>query len=510
MVYNFLLALLLIFITIIAVYNYSSLESIQPYLEQIKSSYNEELIYSISLANSVESCPSDTKPLVLGTYYGTNQGCINKNEITKGQCGIWNKVLSACQDINEAFISNINTIFGSVLCVKTNKFNYTEMLNENMIINNTKECQIGKKKCGIIDTNSNIYCVDEKEECPVNGIRIDNYNLREDYISIPFNRDGMFLHYTNKNTDSKILTTSFKISEGFPCVHPYEINTNFRQYILDKVYDNYTCRTNISNYYTDPRYTQIVSINKESLYKENNIPVFLLSNYTHYTLNTNVQLYSLNYIGINEKCNFNLNYESNLSLINISNAMHYILMPYVRFCVTFYIFSTFVKILKFWNFDHFTFRLDYILMILLFLCCILAAFSYIMLRMYNTINSSCAEGDEILSRELEWINETINNSKRDDLIMISFSIACIVLVLVSMMIGRYGLNIEKKIKRFGEKPKEEKTNTSIEMKEKIQTNSNISISDITKGNLIDDSTIVLEQQITTSKVNSSFSEINLY
>ena len=48
------------------------------------------------------------------------------------------------------------------------------------------------------------------------------------------------------------------------------------------------------------------------------------------------------------------------------------------------------------------------------------------------------------------------------------------------------------------------------MKEKIQTNSNISISDITKGNLIDDSTIVLEQQITTSKVNSSFSEINLY
>lgn len=185
-------------------------------------------------------------------------------------------------------------------------------------------------------------------------------------------------------------------------------------------------------------------------------------------------------------------------------------MPYVRFCVTFYIFSTFVKILKFWNFDHFTFRLDYILMILLFLCCILAAFSYIMLRMYNTINSSCAEGDEILSRELEWINETINNSKRDDLIMISFSIACIVLVLVSMMIGRYGLNIEKKIKRFGEKPKEEKTNTSIEMKEKIQTNSNISISDITKGNLIDDSTIVLEQQITTSKVNSSFSEINLY
>ena len=109
MVYNFLLALLLIFITIIAVYNYSSLESIQPYLEQIKSSYNEELIYSISLANSVESCPSDTKPLVLGTYYGTNQGCINKNEITKGQCGIWNKVLSTCQDINETFISNIKS-----------------------------------------------------------------------------------------------------------------------------------------------------------------------------------------------------------------------------------------------------------------------------------------------------------------------------------------------------------------------------------------------------------------
>ena len=509
MVYNFLLALLLIFITIIAVYNYSSLDIIQPYLEQTRASYNEELIYSISLADSVESCPSNTKPLLLGTYYGTHQGCIDKNEITKGQCGIWNKVLSSCQDINETFTTNINTIFGNVLCVKTNKLNYTEMVNENMIINNTKECQIGTKKCGIIDTNSNIYCVDEKEECPINDIIIDNYNSKDDFISIPFNRDGMYLHFTNNKTNSKILTTAFKISEGLPCVHPYEINTNFRQYIIDKVYDNYTCRTNLTKYYTDPRYTQIVSINKESLYQENNIPVFLLKNFTQYTLNTNVQLYYLNYIGINVKCNFTLNYESNLSLINNSNAMHYILMPFVRFCVTFYIFSTFVKILKFWNFDHFTFRLDYILMILLLLCCILATFSYIMLRMYNTINSSCAGDDFILTRELEVINETVNNSKRDDLIMISFSIACIVLALVSMMIGRYGLNIEKKIKRFGEKLKEEKTITSIEMKEKIQINPNLSISDISKGKLIDDSTIVLEQQISTSKVNSSFSEINL-
>ena len=144
MVYNFLLALLLIFITIIAVYNYSSLDIIQPYLEQTRASYNEELIYSISLADSVESCPSNTKPLLLGTYYGTHQGCIDKNEITKGQCGIWNKVLSSCQDINETFTTNINTIFGNVLCVKTNKLNYTEMVNENMIINNTKDCQMQK------------------------------------------------------------------------------------------------------------------------------------------------------------------------------------------------------------------------------------------------------------------------------------------------------------------------------------------------------------------------------
>lgn len=509
MVYNFLLALLLIFITIIAVYNYSSLDIIQPYLNQIKTSQNEQVLMSITLSNTIDSCPSESKPLILGSDSGTFQGCIDKKEITKGSCSIWNKVFSTSHDINETLHTNIYTLFGSVLCVKTDNLNYTQMLNNEQIINNTKECPIGKKKCGIIDTNNNIYCANESEECPINNIIIDNSNTKEGYISIPFNEGGMYLHYTNQKIDSKIITTAFKISEDAPCVHPYEINTKYRHYILDKVYDNYTCRSNISDYNTDPRYSKLVDINKETLYRENNIPIFQLDNYTLYTLNTNVQLYSVNYIGIKTECNFHQNYDSNISFINISNGIHYILMPYIRFCVTFYIFSTFVKVLKFWNFDHFTFRLDYIFMIFLFLVCILATFSYLMLRMYNIMNPSCGEGDLILQREIEWINETITNSKRDDLIMISFSIACIVLTMVSMMIGKYGLNIEKKIKRFGEKPKEERKNTSIEMKETKQTNPNITISDISKEKLVDDSTMIIDGEISTSKVNSSFSEIHL-
>ena len=157
-------------------------------------------------------------------------------------------------------------------------------MNENNYLSNLNENKnIGSKKfCGILDTFGTEYYVDIDTKCPINKIIINNEEIINDekasFISIELIKDKYYLHYSNDymENDNYLLTNdSFIISEGYPCINPYEINTYHIQYILSKANSTYICKTNIGNKRLDTRYSPIINIKKNELYQDNDI--FLLN-----------------------------------------------------------------------------------------------------------------------------------------------------------------------------------------------------------------------------------------
>ena len=112
MVYNFLIALLLIFITIIAIANSPSLTNIRPYSDQIISSLKKQIIYSIELSDSITKCPSNSIPLLIDNYQGTEEGCLSGGKLAKGRCSLWTKMFYSYKEIPSYDPVNIYTLYG--------------------------------------------------------------------------------------------------------------------------------------------------------------------------------------------------------------------------------------------------------------------------------------------------------------------------------------------------------------------------------------------------------------
>lgn len=471
MVYNFLIALLLTLITIIAIANSPSLKTIRPYSDQIISSIQKQIIYSIELSDSVTKCPNNTIPLLIDTYQGTEEGCLSGGVLSKGSCSLWTKIFYSYKEISSYDPVNIYSLYGNVLCVTIKELNYTELTNKGKIING-KECPLGYKNCGVIDTSNNIYCANESESCPINDIVINDQATNNNYTSLKFSNDGKYLHYTNEKSEGNILTTWFKISEGIPCAHPYEINTKFVQYPLDKNYDNYTCKTSTAESLTDPRYNKLASYKKETLYSENIINVDKLNQFPKHTLDIPIQIYIMKYLGLNGECDITLFNESNISYEKILNILQGIIMIFCRFSLGYFIFITAVKLSKSWEFDHFTYSLDFCFMGFMVVQAILSTIARIILSQLQEINPSCGGKDVILVKQLEFIKETLYDSKKNNVIILSFSIANAILMTISVGMKKWGSKKDIEKERFGyiEKAKENQSIPSSEIEMRLTSN----------------------------------------
>ena len=260
-------------------------------------------IYSISLAIN-NQCENNENQMKLGYFPGTKRGKKQKGRIIV--------CVNICK-IKQTNPINIYIWNNNIFCTNTNnELNYESFYSNS--VDKDKECDIGFKKCGILDSNNKIMCVEDITDCPINKILI-NYNSSspEDYSykTLQLN-NGQYLHYTNESIDSFIVV-NLTLSLGIPCSNPLEYNTQYPQYILENNFYQYFCLSKYENasIFTNNSFNSLIdSYRKYDVYKENEILgiVEKLPNYPLFSLNENYDLYSRNYFGIDYKCfNNNIN-----------------------------------------------------------------------------------------------------------------------------------------------------------------------------------------------------------
>ena len=184
--------------------------------------------------------------------------------------------------------------------------NYFDYKNK-YSVKSEENCPSNYQKCGILDSTGRILCLPNGENCPLNGFEITNTNSNPfDGISDIVTKEVSFfgdvthyIHYTNKNTNGKIIT-QFKLSKGKPCAKASE--NSWVRYFNNEVDENYECITSIGGTTKSDRYDKVNSqgIDIINLYKDNGITTY--PNSMTDLVGTTVDLYVRNYNEIDEKC----------------------------------------------------------------------------------------------------------------------------------------------------------------------------------------------------------------
>ena len=250
-----LLSLFLSLIYFILLIFFKKLEIINE-ITLIKNNFQASPIYSIS-QSLTGKCNENESIYKLGYFPGIVKGRIYKKRVYVGKCS---KILgSKCKTINKIDGFDLNKWDGNTFCVNTNsELNYETFIRNS--VENNNECDIGFKKCGFLDSNNRIMCIEENNDCPINKIIINNNEISPNdynYKTIPLN-NNKYLHYTNESINNAIIV-NFTISSGIPCSDPNEINTKYPQYILDGNFLRYICSKKINGKLNDNIYTFIDS-----------------------------------------------------------------------------------------------------------------------------------------------------------------------------------------------------------------------------------------------------------
>ena len=298
------------------------------FLREMNENFKGIPIYSLN-----SNC---NNPLVLGYWAGTRAGCdcrgiydryiSHPNKFTIGACG-YNETRAKCINYDSRDSINFIKYEGFSFCINEGKnvFEY-KYYTENSVSKN-EECANGFKSCGYLDTLDQKLCIKNDEECPINDLIINNAKEGpKDYITIPLN-NNKYLHYTNKNNQSHIIT-KLKLSEyNQPCIYPGEFSWKYH-YLLEK--SSGICKTSIESKVYDIRYIEIDSINKYDLYYENGVfnSIQHLPNYdTQILRNDIIYLYKRTFLGFEQKCmkknKFSFEYFDNLKEKQ-SNAKYFI------------------------------------------------------------------------------------------------------------------------------------------------------------------------------------------
>ena len=198
---------------------------------------------------------------------------------------------------------NISRIYGNYFLYNNGLKNYFNYIND-YSVGKDESCQENYKKCGILNSGGRILCLPNNEECPLNDFAISsiqndpNYDGYQSYKVTDFKSSNVYyFYYTNTKINNNIIT-NFKLSYGLPCMAQTEKSwVSIFNYEKE---NNPSCKTKINEKLTDNRYTKVNGgdISLISLYNDNNIGIGQTIN-----RDIEVQLYTKNYIDINEECN---------------------------------------------------------------------------------------------------------------------------------------------------------------------------------------------------------------
>ena len=386
------------------------------FLYAFQKNHLSKFIHSIIAINSKENCPDNSFPLQFYTYPGTYNGClISGNKLEKDSCTFIDKLFKKAKEIKETEKKNFNNIFSKKLCaISLNENNYLSNLNENKNVDN-------KKFCGILDTIGTEYYVDIDKKCPINKIIINNKAIINDekatFISIELIKDKYYLHFSNDYTEKDnniLINDSFIISEGYPCINPEEINTYHIQYLLSKANNTYICETNIDNKRLDTRFSPIINIKKNELYKDNDI---LLENYFKYPFqDVELTLYQRGYIGTNSYFNSKIIPDINKLISDINNIYDLNkINQLIKKIIYSFIFIVIVSLIcKYFISDKTIHIWNFILLAVILVNLIINIIIHILLDDLSNLENFKSDNnkDEIFNLQINYIKSLIKDSRK--------------------------------------------------------------------------------------------------
>ena len=399
----------------------SKMKQIINFYQFYNKNKSAKLIKEIKDVNSNQECPSGSSPLLFYKYPGTKAGClISKTDFEEGSCGIFTKIFHNYEDFEATDEKDFDVLYSKKLCAVP--FDNNEYKN---YINNG----INDKLCGYLDNTKNKFYVESGKGCPINNIIINKENSIEvgKYNTIELIKDQYYLHYSIdyineeslNNNDYYLLTTeSLIISEGYPCINPGEINTYHIQYLLNKANESYICNTFIDDKNLDKRYNlKLSSINKNSLYKDNNIN---LGGYYSYPFKeANLNLYQLGYIGVDPNFISDILDNSDKFISDINSMSDYNKYNnYIKPFIFSFIFLFIVNLIfKYFIVDITIYILSFILIALDIAYLVLNIFVFFYLSDFETLEQyySGENNDKTFNAQIKYISDIIDKSKKINL-----------------------------------------------------------------------------------------------
>lgn len=283
--------------------------------------------WSLSPIQTIDSENSTTCPIgysygIPNTYFpGFKSGCYCPKSKSYFPDSCSNNQLSAgCESFPESAPKLIVSWGGSICTKRKATATYFTLNKTDNTVNST--CSDDTKDCGFLDTLNSKFCVNKKEECPVNYLKVVNVNDNSTSKNLSFavseapfssvSASGSLAKkkfvYSNNNTLGKIVN-QFMILDHKPCANSLDNkiqlsnpNNNSTSQSID-AYSSTYCHKNISDYMYDPSWVLLDTMTVEELVIDNGLNS-TLSVYPFWNdiKTKTVGLYYRNYIGLNQTC----------------------------------------------------------------------------------------------------------------------------------------------------------------------------------------------------------------
>ena len=225
---------------------------------------------------------SNEIPLSFGEWQGTVKACKNINNkvhiLDPGKsCGEDEKLIDGIP------AQKLHRYKGLRLCaLNEDSLSYYDLLKiEGAIIKQFDKCPEKKKSCGYVDTLKNKLCIDEKDNCPINYIRVSKEGPIEPINDLKvINSSKIKFFYSNNpyKNSSKIpyIVNSFKIADSSICVLPNLFYSEIILNDLEASKKNYSSNCVLKDFSQRQtvdlmRYHKLDYIDNYELYEENGI-----------------------------------------------------------------------------------------------------------------------------------------------------------------------------------------------------------------------------------------------
>ena len=303
------LAFLFLVITFLGISNYTFDQNT---LKMYKDNWKVGPIIDIISLSKDTNCPTDYETLISNSFPGNKEGCDCYNsesisytkKIFTDKCSK-GKLDAGCLNVEKVDNTTLKTWKGKNICIKRMKKTFFDLMGSTAV----KSCPSGKKKCGIFDSENNILCLNENEQCPINFIEIKTKTQKpsidtNDIETVDLSKDYV-LYFSNKETDNKIYTQIIANTHDI-CFEPNDgyMGQNFYQLNLFK--GESECKIKYKNQKSlyDNRFSAIDKESSVDFFIDNNLLINLnkLSNYPYPKEGSEVSLYGTNFFGWNQKC----------------------------------------------------------------------------------------------------------------------------------------------------------------------------------------------------------------